>query len=43
MKVKYKKKKATKKEIEEIRKIYWEIKNNPESMRQVKELLSEVQ
>ena len=43
MKLKEKKKKASKKEIEEIRKIYLEIKKDPEAMRQVKELLIEAQ
>lgn len=43
MKLKEKKKKASKKEIEEIRKIYWQIKNDPEAMRQARRLIEEVQ
>ncbi|MDO8509448.1 MAG: hypothetical protein Q7S27_07270 [Nanoarchaeota archaeon] len=38
-----KKKKATKKDLERITRIYWEIKNDPEAMRQVKELLADTQ
>ncbi len=36
-------KKATKKDLEKITKIYWEIKKDLEAMRQVKELLIEAQ
>ena len=43
MKLKEKKKKASKKDSEKITKIYWEIKNDPEAMRQARQLLEEVQ
>lgn len=43
MKSKERKKKATKKDLERITKIYLEIKNDPEAMRQVRNLLKEVQ
>ena len=38
-----KKKKATKKDLERITKIYLEIKNDPEAMRQARMLIEDVQ